>query len=45
MIGVVAFNNSIYAYNETLTKATSSNIELIASYIDKVEASGTVKLY
>ena len=42
MIGVVSFNNSAYAYNNTLTKATGSHIKRILSYIDKITASGTV---
>ena len=29
MIGVISFNNSIYAFNDTLTKATSNNKKLI----------------
>lgn len=29
MIGIVSFNESAFAYNETLTKATTTNIELI----------------
>ena len=43
MIGIVCFNNSAYAYNDTLTKATSTNLELILSYINKITASGSVK--
>ena len=42
MIGLITFNNSAYGYNETLTKATSSNIEKMLSYIDRITASGTV---
>ena len=43
MIGLVSFNDSAYAYNDTLTKATTANQELIVSYIDKIIASGLAK--
>ena len=36
MIGIVSFNNSAFAYNETLTKATTANTDLILSYINKL---------
>ena len=43
MLGVVIFNNSLYADNETLTKANTANIGLILTYINRMVAEGSVK--
>ena len=42
MVGLVSFNDSAYAYNDTLSKATTANLLLILSYINKINASGSV---
>ena len=42
MIGLVSFNDSAYAYNDTLTKATTANLNMILSYMEKIIASGSV---
>ena len=43
LVGVVSFNNSVYAYNETLTKANTANIGLLLTYINRMVAEGSVK--
>ena len=39
---MVSFNNSVFAYNQTLTKASTANIELLLTYIDRMTAAGSV---